>query len=140
MKNLITITTGTVEAIKTAHTSSWYENSFYLIGDRDYETGAKMVITGRSIRVWQRARNYFKTMSNNPMMVIKFSDEAFSLIAEGLYATATKEQAKSLESINEVIETNLRAILAKHANRVGQECFDISYESAIKIIQEALSI
>lgn len=140
MKNSITVTTGTVASIKSAHASVWYENSFYLIGDRDYDTGAKTVITGRSIRVWQRARNYFKTMPNNPMMVIKFSDEAFQQIAAKLYTTASKNQATSMEAINESIESELRGILSKHATRVGKECFNISYEEATVIIKESLSL
>jgi|TARA_R110002124_G_C8597000_1_gene483918 hypothetical protein len=140
MNSLVTKISGSVEAIKDLFTTLWYSNSFYIIGIRDYDTGKKQVVTGRSIRIWQRARMYFKTMPNNPMMVFTISDENFNLISNGLYDTASKSQRNAMESINGDVETLLQAILEASATRIGKECFDIEFTEAVKLIEEALNV
>lgn len=140
MNSLVTKISGSVEAIKDLFTTLWYSNSFYIIGIRDYDTGKKQVVTGRSIRIWQRARMYFKTMPNNPMMVFTISDENFNLISNGLYDTASKLQRNAMESINGDVETLLQAILEASATRIGKECFDIEFTEAVKLIEEALNV
>ena len=140
MNSLVTKISGSVEAIKDLFTTLWYSNSFYIIGIRDYDTGKKQVVTGRSIRIWQRARMYFKTMPNNPMMVFTISDENFNLISNGLYDTASKLQRNAMESINGDVETLLQDILEASATRIGKECFDIEFTEAVKLIEEALNV
>ena len=140
MTKSITITKGTVQAIKELFANLWYSNVFYLIGTRDYATGDLMVITGRSIRVWQRARCYFKTMANNPMAVYTFTDAQFNAISEGLTRTASKSEKEAMEKLNAPMEESLRAILEHHGERVGQECFKIGFDEAVKIIEDALSL